>query len=951
MEENIDISPSVSSTTFTESYVSVGPSSNGHNTPQGTAKIPDCAASILCQLTPPSSKGSEDNSKAFVSSTDSLTSDQELPLILSIPEDDGHGSLNSNSNPGLSFPSLSPGDQLEQELGNSSVKTTESTSSLSQFVLTPPTPHVPASNAQVSVTSSLSKKKDSPEGNTYAYVTSESFPASRNHSTDLHAAGNSSGSKQDCHHASRSPQLQSLPPAKLHTETSCHSFASNAPPALPMYTRGLQFSTAPAASTHNQTHHTSLPGFSTAQGFAAPKEPESLPSLNSGKPPPSPCRMVRDSGRCTTPSKSPSAQFSMSINPYMTTTSFPLPRPEQYTACTSAPTPQSNTQSSTNTALSCPPHRGHRVSSPHVPQISYSAESLIQSQASNPKKDLQGGAKEPGFSNHPGFANRLPYQPQTSTPQHSIGHSHQRQLPAASATHLGHLASTSVAGDSRSQALPMSTAVAPQAATVHSSYNSQRSLATTPSPLPRPPLPHRQGRLSHAPLSPSAHTAPAHHGAARIAAVVSQPPHVCRNQLKPEHVPASELPLPQLFPGPPEPQLQLLRHASRRSDDQPCTGQLPAGHITEAVTLRNAGTLAPPPPAVFGNLSQHCVQAPHLVNNLIPGTFATASSPICGAPLAPPLGADHGEKQAGRREKQSMHPPSEAGCPEPEKQQPKSKSKKSKPSNTLHTTVASIPYFPDFRNESHNHHALITLPPPPAPSQKFSHPPSLTSTSTPSSSSSSSTTSWPHPQQQQQQQHQHHTHQALHSKHGGPEADRSASISSAAYNPLFRPQSQQNSINLNLNGSAPSTPHSSAPPFSHHHSPLQRNLQHSTAPTSSAASMPSMAAPSIPAAPPMAPYTNCAVAAPSQHVPNFNLSNIFPDIGSTDQGRAGAGAPPPPPSTHFYSSSRVLHNSFNHILPPPPPPPPTHNNFVHSGHHAPSFSNVIPPLTFPMHEH
>ncbi|KAL3169567.1 hypothetical protein MRX96_038347 [Rhipicephalus microplus] len=30
---------------------------------------------------------------------------------------------------------------------------------------------------------------------------------------------------------------------------------------------------------------------------------------------------------------------------------------------------------------------------------------------------------------------------------------------------------------------------------------------------------------------------------------------------------------------------------------------------------------------------------------------------------------------------------------------------------------------------------------------------------------------------------------------------------------------------------------------------------------------------------------------------------------------------------------------------------PTHNNFVHSGHHAPSFSNVIPPLTFPMHEH
>ncbi|KAK8758867.1 hypothetical protein V5799_003503 [Amblyomma americanum] len=152
MEENIDISPSVSSTTFTETYVSVGANNSGHNTPQGSTKITDCAASLLCQLTPPSSKSSEDNSKAFVSSTDSLASDQELPLILSIPEDDGHGSLNSNSNPGLSFPSLSPGDQLEHELGNSTAKTVESTSSLSQFVLTPPTPHLPASGTQASVT-------------------------------------------------------------------------------------------------------------------------------------------------------------------------------------------------------------------------------------------------------------------------------------------------------------------------------------------------------------------------------------------------------------------------------------------------------------------------------------------------------------------------------------------------------------------------------------------------------------------------------------------------------------------------------------------------------------------------------------------------------------------------------------------------------------------------------
>ncbi|KAH8024341.1 hypothetical protein HPB51_022460 [Rhipicephalus microplus] len=89
-----------------------------------------------------------------------------------------------------------------------------------------------------------------------------------------------------------------------------------------------------------------------------------MPLLDqTSKPPPSPCRMVRDSGRCTTPSKSPSAQFPMSINPYMTTTPFPFPRPDQYTPCTRTPTSQTNTSNSSNTALSC-----------------YSAEALIGTQ-------------------------------------------------------------------------------------------------------------------------------------------------------------------------------------------------------------------------------------------------------------------------------------------------------------------------------------------------------------------------------------------------------------------------------------------------------------------------------------------------------------------------------------------------------------------------------------------
>ncbi|XP_075548687.1 uncharacterized protein LOC142582650 [Dermacentor variabilis] len=1015
MEENIDISPSVSSTTFTESYVSVSASSNGHSTPQGSSKIPDCAASILCQLTPPSSKGSEDNSKAFVSSTDSLASDQELPLILSIPEDDGHGSLNSNSNPGLSFPSLSPGDQLEHELGNGNAKTAESTSSLSQFVLTPPTPHLPASTAQVSVTSSTNKKKESSESSTYTYVASESFPTPPSHSEELHTIGNtsSSSSKQDCHHASRSPQLHSAPPAKLHMEASCHSFVSNAPRTLPMHSRGLQFSTASAASTPAQVHHISLPGFSTAQGFAAPKEPESLPLLdNSSKPPPSPCRMIRDSGRCSTPSKSPSAQFPMSINPYMTTPSFPFPRPDQYTPCTRTLTPQSNTPNSSNTALSCYSAEAligtqnflpssYRLTPPSCaqvpttqrsscqqssrPQISYSAESLIQSQASNPKKDLQATAKEPSFSNHPGFVNRLPsYQPQTST--HTTAHSHQRQLPASTSQQM-HLPSTTMSGapDNRSQALPVSTTVPPQPTTVHSSYtvqlstNTQRSLATTPS---RYPIHTYHTAKDDFPMLPSAplHTPPLH----TMAPHMSQSPSSRGHHVQPDTSSNQNMfqhqnyPYPNFSLGHRSPSFGTCT-ASR--PEVPATSRAPASclqatsprqshfgmqvptsqqqgclfpsassasllPLTSEFGPQCSGPLAPPPPPVFGNLSQHCAQAPHLVNNLIPGPFATSGNTICGTSLPQP-GAES-EKQGGRRDKQGMHLMSETGCPDPEKQQSKSKSKKNKPSNTSsHTAVNSIPYFPDFRNESHNH-ALITLPPPPAPSQKLPHTPSLPSMST----STSSALPWPH----HQQQHHHQLQQTLQPPHTKPshtstDVERSANISSATYNPLFRPQSQQNSINLNLNGSCVPTPHSSsAASFSHHHSPLQRNAQHSSASTSSVASVVSMTSSSISTATQVAPYSNCAVA-PSQHVPNFNLSNIFPDIGSGEQGRASAAPPPPPPSTHFYPSSRVLHNSFNHILPPPPPPAPPHNNFVHSGHHAPSFSNVIPPLTFPMHEH
>ncbi|XP_040359360.1 serine-rich adhesin for platelets-like [Ixodes scapularis] len=962
MEENIDISPSVSSTTFTESYVSVA-ANNGSNTmPDNANKMPDCAASILCQLTPPSSKGSEDNSKAFVSSTDSLTSDQELPLILSIPEDDGHGSLNSNSNPGLSFPSLSPGDQLEQELGNNGTnKNVESSSSLPSFSITPLVPSLSVSTAQASVSSSLSKKKDSTESvNTYAYVTSDAYPGPR--SGDLHAMGNS-GSKQDCHHASRSPQLQNLPSAKLLTETSCHSFVSSAPPTFTMQSRSLQF-----PPTQVQNSHTVLPGFSSAQGFAAPKEPDPLPPpIGSGKPPPSPCRMARDSGRSATPNKSLPSQFPTSINSYMATTCFP--RPDQYMAGARSFSTSGGVLGSHSTSLSCYSAEAligtqnflpssYRMAPPCTqlpttqmtscrqssrPQISYSAESLIQSQASNSKKDALGGSKEAAsFTNHPGFGNRLPYtQSQMSGQLQSSNHPHQRQVPA-STTQQSHQLNPSISiADNRTHALQASGGPA----AVNSSYHVQQNLAGSPARYPLHSYHHGKDDFPSLHTTSSLHAAPSTSHSTTHGHHLQPDASASQNVFQHQNYPYPNFTLGHSSPSfnacssrPEVPPLSrapssCLQSSSPRQAHFGMQGPLPTSQqqgclfpsssgapilppLASEFGSQCSGPLAPPPP-VFGNLSQHCAQAPHLVNNLIPGPFATTSTSICNAPLSLPT-AD-AEKQP-RREKSSMLPTSEPHCSDTtEKQNPKSKSKKNKASSSSHNSVTAIPYFPDFMRTESQNHALLQLPPPPAgvaaapvTTQKLPH----------------SSSSW---------QHQQH-HKAVRSN---AEPECSTNSSSVAYNPLFRPQSQ-NSINLNLNAPGPpppSAPHSLAPPsFSHHHSPLQRSSQQS-----SSSSIPNPTSTTTSAV--QGHYANCAVT-PSHHVPNFNLSNIFPDIGagSAEQSRGS--------SAHFYPPSRMLHNSFNHILPPPPPPAP-HNNFVPSGHHshAPSFSNVIPPLTFPMHEH
>lgn len=957
MEENIDISPSVSSTTFTETFVSVGANSgHGSSIPQVPAKVSDCTSSMLCQLTPPHGKSSEDNNKPFVSSTDSLTSDQELPLILSIPEDDGHGSLNSNSNPGLSFPSLSPGDQLDQELGsNHANKNVENASSLPPFSLTPPAPTLSVSTVQAPASSSLNKKKNSSEAasDTYAYITSEAYPGVRDGPPELHAIGNS-GSKQDCHHASRSPQLQSLPSTKLLTETSCHSFASNAQTTIPMPTRGLQFPPAPAQLHNSQS---ALPGFASAQGFATSKEPDVLPSLvNGGKPPPSPCRMTRDVNRSTTPNKTLSSQFPVSINPYMATTSFPFPRPDQYTSGTLPPslTNSSSMQSSNSSSLSCYSAEAligtqnflpssYRVAPPcsqlpttqmmscrqsSRPQISYSAESLIQSQGSSSsssstttKKDSLGSSKEASFSNQVGFANRLPCpQSQMTT------HSHQR----LSSTTVQQSQQAAVSNlDKRTPLVSTASALS-----ANSTYQMPRNLAGTPARYPLHPYHHTKDHF------PSLHTSPqtsqstlhGHHLHTESASSQNVFQHqsytypnfslghrspsfsTCSSRSDTVAPPTSRAP-PSCLQAASSPRQSHfgMQTPLANSQQQGCLFPSSAGAsilppLTTEFGPQCSGPLAPPPP-VFGNLPQHCGQPPHLMNNLIPGPFATTGGAICGAPLPPPI-AD--VEKHGRRDKSSMLITSEVHCSETDKQQPKSKSKKSKPSNPLQNTAATIPYFPDFRRNESQSHSLLQLPPPPsavaaASAQKAPH---------------SSTLSWQHQQLPKP-------------GHGGLEADCGTHGTTSAYNPLFRPQSQ-NSINLNLNASMGGGAHASAvgPSFSHNHSPLQRNSQQSlTASTVHTTTC----APSS-----QAHYTNCSVAT-SHHVPNFNLSNIFPDIGMGEQGRSSSSS-----AAHFYPSSRVLHNSFNHILPPPPPPP--HNNFVSSGHHAPSFSNVIPPLTFPMHE-
>lgn len=199
----------------------------------------------------------------------------------------------------------------------------------------------------------------------------------------------------------------------------------------------------------------------------------------------------------------------------------------------------------------------------------------------------------------------------------------------------------------------------------------------------------------------------------------------------------------------------------------------------------------------------------------------------------------------------------------------------------------------------------------------------------------------------------------------------------SAYNPLFRRQAD-NSLNFNFQGSSFSV-------NSLHRPATSGNDNVSAAQISC--------------------HTSTASAHP---IPNFNLSNIFPDIstssesinlppmkfhhnnhiitppnsnqiqasegtslshGATHQNRG------PPPLYHSRSHPPVIHNSvgFNGILgpnthgfdghgaqmavginnamghPPPPPPPPPPFGPTHA--HTPSFGNVLPPLNFPMHDH
>ncbi|XP_064471381.1 mucin-5AC-like [Ornithodoros turicata] len=1012
MEENIDISPSVSSTTFTDSYVSASNSLS-----ESITKMSDCTTSILCQLTPPSSKNSEDGGgKAFVSSTDSLASENELPLILSIPDDDGHASLNSNSNPGLSFPPLSPGDQLEQELGNGN-KGVESSNNLPPFSLTPPvTPVVTTAASPLlqhqdlpTITPTANKEKKTHEGSfsvNYATDVSDAYSTLRN---QVQATQTISGSRkqqqQGCQHNAGALQpLQSLPASKPPLDNSHHNagFVSSAPAMPQMNARSPHFSMA---------SNSIMRSFETE--FTTPKSVDT--SLHCNKAPPSPCRMVRDNSRSATPNKTQASQFAPPLNPYQSApTSFPCTYHlssrgninstaqnhsaiSNYSAealiglSTSQPqslyqvSPACTQESGVAQMLSCSQSaRAH---------ISYSAESLIQSQSTNSKKD---SSKDASFSGGPSLGGRQPsYQP--SLPHQNM-HSHhvaastpqasQQPIPSPgpspvtpeSRQHTLHPSSSCTTGNAsyhtvvsaasqqssshqhnpstmtrvhsegrpRSQRTPSSTC-----ATASTSYHTVASTAQQNlSPVPCAVTSESRTHTLH-PLPPSScgslgtyHMTTAQRNSAGSS--VRYPPQAykdnvphsssCASQL-PQHmshsyqqnteknpihgVMAQNYPYPNFSTGhqspscfgpyPPPPPTSVGRMNSSCLQTNPRQASF-GGHVPTpggqqhqqqgclfSSTANSPIISLPPdlsaqcsgPSPVFSSLPQHCSQPPHLVNNLIPTPFQMSGAQT-GNSVPPPI--------LGEVEKRREKGVADGGhCAEAEKQSKSSKSKKGKSSSSMTTPVAP-PYFPDFsRSESH---PLPPLPPVSSSLQKPLH---------------SAPPAW---QQSKPPSH------CIDNECG----------------PLFRPQSQ-NSININFHAPGP-------PPFTvnhhhhHHHSPTQR--------------VPQVAPNAMPSGVSQSHRGNCAVA-PSHHVPNFNLSNIFPDIGTgpndavislgapvklqlQQEHGAGAGQQSRGASAHFYPSGRVLHNSFNPILPP-------HNNFVPPSHHPPSFSNVIPPLSFPMHEH
>lgn len=1037
MEENIDISPSVSSTTFTESYVSASNSLS-----ESITKMSDCTTSILCQLTPPSSKNSDDgNGKAFVSSTDSLASESELPLILSIPDDDGHTSLNSNSNPGLSFPPLSPGDQLEQELGNGS-KMAENPNNLPSFSLTPPiTPvvvtTVPSPVVQnqdpTPITIAASRGNDS-TGSTFpgtcTHSATDAFSGVRNQVSAVQATNGGRKQQQQqqgCQHNPGTLQMQGLSSSKQPIDTYCHNsnFISSTPPMTPSQGRGPHFSIAPC---------TTLSGFGAE--FIPPKGPD--PSLHCSKPPPSPCRMTRDVVRSVTPNKTQESEFVPPLNPYAGTTSFPCSYPlvsrgnlsssaqnhsalSSYSAEALIGSPAAQPQSLYHVSSACTHSSGmvqmltcHQSSRAH---ISYSAESLIQSQPSNTKKDSASSSKETSLSSTFAMGSRqTSYQQLFSQQNAYIHHSHSAASgPRSNRQPNPSPVPSTVSSESRQHALrpptscttvntpyhtvvsaaqqrnhqaspgPMSRTTSTEnrphslrtpssscAAAVNTNYHSAVSTAQPsqrPNPSPAPCAVSSEGRphVLHAPPSsscvamsstyhvtqtqrnlagtpvryqPQQYKEVGTHQAPCSSHVTQHTGHSAQQSMEKSPAPGmmpQSYPYPNFTAGPqspacfgpyPPPSTSVGRMNSSCLQTSACqssfgsqapttTGQhhqqqgclFPgtAGSpiISLPPDLGSQCSGAPPPPPVFSTLPQHCSQPPHIVNNLIPTPFSVASGPAGNAVLAPVLGEV--EKRRDKIVTDGGH------CPDAEKGgQSKSKSKKGRSSSSV--VPAAPAYFPEFsRRESHLQPSPLTAVSPAV--QKSPHP---------------APPSW---------------QQGKPSPHCISDAECGPNSLAAGHGSLFRPQSQ-NSININFHAPGPPPPPLSVNHHHHHqhHSPTQRGLQVAPNP------MPSSVTQSH--------RTNCAVA-PSHHVPNFNLSNIFPDIGAGPndavislgapvklqlQQEHGAGQQARGSSAHFYPSGRVLHNSFNPILPP-------HNNFGPPGHHAPSFSNVIPPLSFPMHEH